>query len=72
MIPSSLAPINHVAVAPNRKARVEAGVELYEVKVHSVAVRGNAAPDAPVRLTLHTKAVLVVSIQSGLLRHNAH
>ncbi len=63
VITNSLASTNHVAVhsgyAPYRKALLEAGVELYEVKVDSVAKQPDAAPGSAERLTLHTKAVVV-------------
>jgi len=63
VLTNSLASTNHVAVhsgyAPYRKALLEAGVELREVKVDSVATQGDAAPGSSERLTLHTKAIVV-------------
>ncbi len=63
VVTNSLASTNHVVVhsgyAPYRKALLEAGVELYEVKVDSLAAQGNAVPGTPERLTLHTKAIIV-------------
>jgi putative cardiolipin synthase len=63
VITNSLASTNHVIVhsgyAPYRRALLEAGVELYEVKADSLANRGAAAPATAERLTLHTKAFVV-------------
>ncbi len=63
VITNSLASTNHVVVhsgyAPYRKALLEAGVELYEVKVDSLATQEGAAPGSSQRLTLHTKAIVV-------------
>jgi putative cardiolipin synthase len=63
VITNSLASTNHVIVhsgyAPYRRALLEAGVELYEAKVNSLANRGAAAPASTERLTLHTKAFVV-------------
>ena len=63
VVTNSLASTNHVAVhsgyAPYRKALLEAGVELYEVKVDSLAAEGHTVPGSPERLTLHTKAIIV-------------
>jgi putative cardiolipin synthase len=61
IITNSLASTNHVAVhsgyVPYRKALLEGGVELYELKVD--AAEESADTGEPDRLTLHTKAVVV-------------
>ncbi len=61
VVTNSLASTNHVAVhsgyAPHRRRLLEAGVELYEVKVDAGV--DPADVDGPTRLTLHTKAVVV-------------
>ena len=63
VVTNSLASTNHVAVhsgyARYRKELLAAGIELYEVRVDSLVVRGDVAPDSLQRLTLHTKAAIV-------------
>ncbi|MEE8287765.1 MAG: phospholipase D family protein, partial [Gammaproteobacteria bacterium] len=63
VITNSLASTNHVPVhsgyAPYRKALLEAGIELYEIKVDAMASAPDTPPGAPDRLTLHTKAIIV-------------
>ncbi len=62
IITNSLASTNHVAVhsayAPHRKAMIEAGAELYEIKVDETPSQRRKSLD-PERTTLHTKAVIV-------------
>lgn len=63
VVTNSLASTNHVAVhsgyAPYRKRLLEAGVELYEVRVDALVVRGEVAAGSTQRLTLHTKAAIL-------------
>lgn len=62
IITNSLSSTNHVAVhsayAPHRKAMLEAGAELYELKVDEVPSKSRKSL-RPERVTLHTKAVIV-------------
>ena len=63
MVTNSLASTNHVAVhsgyARYREDLLGAGIELYEVRVDSLVVRGDVAPDSRQRLILHTKVAIL-------------
>ncbi len=63
VVTNSLASTNHVAVhsgyARYRKELLEAGIELYELKVDSVRSEGDVESDGADRLILHAKAAIV-------------
>ncbi len=60
VVTNSLASTNHVAVhsgyAPRRKALLEDGVELYEIRADALSSDESGGVD---RLTMHTKAIVV-------------
>ena len=63
VVTNSLASTNHVAVhsgyTPYRKELLEAGIELYELKVDSVRSEGDVESDGADRLILHAKVAIV-------------
>ena len=63
VVTNSLASTNHVAVhsgyAKYRKELLAAGIELFEMRVDSLVVRGDVPPDSRQRLVLHTKVAIL-------------